>query len=104
MVIYEVNLVINANIYLQYQSWLKEHVKEMLQQPGFIQAIILKPETQDKLEQKTLTIQYQLDSRQSLDIYLKEFAPKMREQGIKLFNNQFSADRRIFEVEEIIEK
>lgn len=42
MVIYEVNLSIDEEIYEQFKSWLKSHVKEMLQFPGFIKAQILR--------------------------------------------------------------
>lgn len=104
MVIYEVNLAINSDIYSEYTSWLQDHAKEMLQFPGFIQAILLKPEQEGLSEQKQLTVQYQLENRESLERYLVEFAPKMRAGGINLFKDQFSATRRIFEVQKIILK
>ena len=44
MVIYEVNLSINIDIYQDFDLWLKKHFKEILQLPGFIQACILKQE------------------------------------------------------------
>ena len=104
MVIYEVNLVIDTNVYPEFQSWLKKHATEMLQFPGFIQASILKQE-KDKISGKEeLTVQYQLENRNALEGYFSEFAPKMREEGIRLFKDKFSADRRIFEVEETIFK
>ncbi|WP_454782839.1 DUF4286 family protein [Legionella sp. WA2022007384] len=97
MVIYEVNLAIDGDIYPQFQLWLKKHVKEMLQLPGFIQASILKPENENT-NQEQLTVQYQLEDRESLNVYFTEFALKMREEGLKLFQDKFSAQRRVFEV------
>ena len=47
MVIYEVNLSIDGDVYTQFQLWLIEHVKEILQLPGFIKARILKPENEN---------------------------------------------------------
>jgi len=104
MVIYEVNLSIDEEIYSEYLVWLKEHVQQMLQFPGFIQASFLKPEQEENAPQEKLTVQYQLESRDDLQKYFTEFAPKMREDGIRRFGNKFSAERRIFNVEEIILK
>lgn len=104
MVIYEVNLAIDKDIYSQFQSWLNEHVREMLQFQGFIEARILKPENENVSDKEKLTVQYQLADRGSLDIYFSQFAPKMREEGIKKFSDKFSAERRIFEVQHHILK
>lgn len=104
MVIYEVNLSIDEEIYSEYLVWLKEHVQQMLQFPGFIQASFFKPEQEDNASQEKLTVQYQLESRDDLQKYFTEFAPKMREDGIRRFGNKFSAERRIFNVQEIILK
>lgn len=104
MVIYEVNLLIDENIYSQFELWLKEHASEMLQFPGFINAHILKPENEDTENQKKLTVQYQLDNKNSLTNYFNQFAAKMREDGLKRFKDKFSAERRIYEVQERILK
>lgn len=100
MIIYEVTVNIEKEIYFKFIRWLKDHVEEMLKFPGFIQARILKEEQSEKREQEQLTVQYEIDSRENLDNYFKEFAPKMREEGIRRFKNQFSATRKIFHVEE----
>ncbi|MBA2656401.1 MAG: DUF4286 family protein [Tatlockia sp.] len=104
MVIYEVNLAIEEEIYPQFKLWLKGHIGEMLQFPGFMQATILKPENEDLNGKKKLTVHYQLKNRMALEIYFEKFAAIMREQGTKLFNCKFSSERRIFEIEETISK
>ncbi|QEY51415.1 DUF4286 family protein [Legionella longbeachae] len=104
MVIYEVNLLIEEDVYSQFQLWLKMHAKEMLQFPGFIHAHILKPENEDIQTQKKLTVQYQIDNKNSLTNYFNQFAEKMREEGLKHFKGKFSAERRIYEVQEYISK
>ncbi|WP_058535343.1 DUF4286 family protein [Legionella saoudiensis] len=104
MVIYEVNLAIDRDIYSQFQLWLKEHAKEMLQFPGFIKASILKPENESDSDKEKLTVQYQLENRESLNVYFTQFSAKMREDGINKFKNGFSAERRIFEVQDSILK
>ena len=104
MVIYEVNLAIDKGIYTECKLWLKEHVNEMLQFPGFIQASIFKPELNEASDQEKLIIQYQLENMDDLERYFTEFATKMRAEGIKRFSDKFSATRRVFKVEEIISK
>lgn len=103
MVIYEVNLSVSREIYADFMVWLKDHIKEMLTLPGFTQASLLKQEA-DVSELEELTVQYQLEKRSDLEKYFTEFAPKMREEGIKLFQDKFSAGRRVFNMEETIRK
>lgn len=102
MVIYEVNLNIDKEIYSEFELWLSDHAKEMLQFPGFIQASILKPEQDEETGQEKLTIQYQLGNREDLEKYFIEFAPRMREEGIRRFKDKFSATRRVFKVQDIL--
>jgi hypothetical protein len=104
MIIYEVNLSIDKGIYSKFELWLTAHVKEMLQFPGFIQAFIFKEEQGDVFDQHKLTVQYQLENRVYLETYFSEFAPKMREEGMKLFGDNYSATRRIFETQAVISK
>lgn len=104
MVIYEVSLTIDGDIFAEFKLWLRDHVSEMLRFRGFIQASILKPEQDEPSEQEKLTIQYQLESRKDLERYFTEFGAKMREEGIKRFKDKFSATRKIFDVQEIILK
>ncbi|MBA2652264.1 MAG: DUF4286 family protein [Tatlockia sp.] len=104
MVIYEVNLAINEEVYTQFKLWLKKHAIEMLQFPGFIQANILKPEKEEMSGKEKLTVQYQLKNRKALEVYFEKFAPIMRQEGINLFKDKFSAERRIYEVQEMIIK
>lgn len=104
MVIYEVNLSIDEEIYAEYRVWLKAHVQQMVQFPGFIQACFFKPEQEGDTAHEKLTVQYQLESRDDLQTYFNEFASKMREDGINRFGNKFSAERRIFTVQEVILK
>lgn len=104
MIIYEVNLVIDGAIYSSFQLWLKEHIKEMLQFPGFIKASILKPEGECASEKEKLTIQYQVEDRDALTTYFTQFAAKMREAGVKRFQDKFSVERRVFEVQDNILK
>ncbi|MDF1678765.1 MAG: DUF4286 family protein [Legionellaceae bacterium] len=102
MVIYEVNLNIDNDIYPDFMMWLKKHVEEMLTFPGFMQASLLKPDEEATSTQEAFTVQYQLKRRADLQRYFTEFAPGMREEGIKRFGGKFSAKRRVYELQEVV--
>lgn len=101
MVIYEVNLVIKAEIYEQFKAWLIAHVKEVLQCRGFKEAKVLL-ENDNSNGEKKITCHYWVDSHASLENYLVHHAPALRQDGIDKFGNQFSAMRRVFDVAEIM--
>jgi hypothetical protein len=105
MVIYEVNLSIDSDIFLEYKQWLDDHILEMLRFPGFIKARILQPILADSEahDQKAITIQYELEDAKALETYLTEYAPKMRGDGVSRFEGKFSATRRTFEVVSTVE-
>ncbi|MDF1758473.1 MAG: DUF4286 family protein [Legionellaceae bacterium] len=102
MVIYEVNLKINNEVFTQFMQWLSLHVEEVLRFPGFVKALHLRNFDEDNNITKNITIQYFLNSPKSLDNYFEKYAETMREKGISKFPNQFVATRRILEVQEEI--
>lgn len=94
MVIYEVNVEVNCEIFADYYRWLLDHVKVMLTFPGFMQAEIgLIDDSQ--IECKKLRVSYLIDSFGHLQQYLNHYAPSMRQQGVTKFGEHFSATRRI---------
>jgi hypothetical protein len=92
-VIYEVNLVPEPAIAGQFDEWLHEHVREMLALPGFIDATISRVEQAEGPAART--VHYELQSRESLEQYLAEHAPRMRQAGVDRFGDRFTATRRI---------
>lgn len=100
MVLYEVNLSVNHEIYQDYKHWLNEHIQQMLKFPGFVKATVLRQTIDNDTDsQKKLTIQYQLESTEHLQEYFKRHAQKMRAEGVIRFEGKFTATRRIFEIE-----
>lgn len=92
-VIYEVNLVPEPAIEEQFDDWLREHVREMLGLPGFIDATISRVEHEDGRAARS--VQYELQDRKALEQYLSDQAAGMRQAAIDRFGDQFSATRRI---------
>ena len=103
MIIYEVNLTINKDIFDNYKAWLIPHVKHMLTFPGFKQTTFFYEQlTSDENDSEKLTVQYEIDIMDNLTNYLENHAHHMREDGLKKFPKQFSATRRIFETGETL--
>lgn len=92
-VIYEVNLVPEPAIEEQFDDWLRDHVREMLGLPGFIDATISRVEQEDGRAARS--VQYELQDRKALEQYLSDQAAGMRQAAIDRFGDRFSATRRI---------
>lgn len=97
MIIYEVNLTINNEIYNDYYPWLVSHMDDMLQFRGFEKAEIFQEETTESNSQTTkLIVHYTVSSEANLQDYLQNHAAKMRAGSAEKFGDQFSAARRVF--------
>ncbi len=107
MILYEVNLKIDASIYQDYVNWLIPHVEEMLTFKGFQKAKfqeVLEPKPEDNNTHQ-LTVTYQIDSLADMQAYLDKGAAKMRQDGLSRFGDKFSATRRILKMnQEFIHK
>ncbi|TAL59737.1 MAG: DUF4286 family protein [Legionella sp.] len=95
MILYEVNLKINHDLYAEYLMWLSEHVKEILQFPGFIKASIFHEEREEQDQFEGVTVHYYVQSREQLEDYFREHAARMRAETLKRFNSNFSVTRRV---------
>lgn len=108
MVIYEVNVTVEADVANEYSAWLREHIREMLQIDGFEAAAwyLRDPDADAEKEQdpadgplgdRRWTIHYHLRDRAALKAYLSEHAERMRGEGTSRFEGRFTADRRVLE-------
>lgn len=95
MVIYEVNLDVDHDVFNDYYSWLMEHAKEILKFDGFQKAEIGLIEQQDEQAKKKIRVSYTIASYHDLQTYLTQHATKMRAEAINKFGNKFSANRRV---------
>ena len=93
-VIYEVNLEADAGIAAPFDTWLRDHVADMLQFDGFRSAEILDDPGAPPGRIRRI-VQYRLRSQAALDEYLAVHAPRMRAQGVARFGDRFTAERRV---------
>lgn len=98
MIVYEVNLEVDRAIFAAYRMWLDEHVRQMLDLPGFIGAEVFEIcDAATDTQRRSLCVQYRLADAAHLDRYLDIDAPRMRAEGATRFPGQFSATRRILQ-------
>jgi len=96
VIVYEVNLAIDASAADAYGAWLAEHVGEMLALPGFERAEWFEAVTPDPPDgRQRWVVQYRLASEAALDAYLRDHAPRMRADGLARFGGRFEASRRV---------
>lgn len=102
MIMYEVNLKIAAEIYDSYRLWLRPHLQEMLQFEGFTSAKVLEQLNEDDGTFRLITVQYTITSMDDLNAYLDNHATIIREDALRQFPGGFTANRRVFIVQDEI--
>jgi len=95
MVIYEVNISVNNDIFQDYYDWLLPHAKDILNLPGFIDCEIGLVENQSDDNKNHLRVSYTIDSYDNLQHYLTNHAQQMRDDATQQFGGQFDITRRI---------
>ncbi len=96
MVIYEVNLAIDADVADAYAAWLAPHIDEVLAVPGFGSAEWWAVEADGEDRQRVRwCVQYRVESREALQDYFDEHAERLRGDGLARFGGRFDAARRI---------
>ncbi len=96
MIIYEVNLDVDADVAEAYRAWLRDHIGEMLTIDGFVGADWAE-NTEGEGDLSRWTVFYYLRDRRSLDDYFSQHADRMRRDGLERFPGKFKASRRVME-------
>jgi hypothetical protein len=97
VIVYEVNLEVDAAVFADYCAWLDEHVREILALPGFIAAEIFeRSDPPAAAGQRCLCVSYRLAGAADLERYLRDDAPRMRAASAR-FAGRFTATRRVLE-------
>lgn len=97
-VIYEVSLEIDPAIVGQYDVWLEQHLREVLEVEGFEIGRVFKPDAAaEEGAWIPRVVQYTVRSRHDLERYLAGPAQAMRQKGIDRFGERFRATRRVLD-------
>lgn len=95
MLIYEVNLSINNDVFPDFYEWLLPHTEEVLSHKGFKRAEIGIIENQEDDNKNHLRLNFTIDSPENLQDYLTNHAPRLRTEVDNKFDNKITATRRI---------
>ena len=88
-VVYEVDLEADAAIEAPFDTWLRDHIADVLQFPGFLSAEVL-ADTAGVPGRIRRTVHYRLRDQVALDDYLANHATRMHATGIARFGSQAS--------------
>lgn len=94
MILYEVNLEVQAAVADAFAEWLPGHIRQILALPGFVKAEWFEEDPPGEGVRRW-RVQYLLVDAAALERYLDAFAGPMRADGEARFGGQFSASRRV---------
>jgi antibiotic biosynthesis monooxygenase (ABM) superfamily enzyme len=98
MIVYLVELEMDAALRGEYLAWLDEHARGMLALPGFTGAeILIRTEPPPPAGRFVVQAHYRLRDRAAWDGYLADHASRMRQAGLARFGQRVHASRSILE-------
>ena len=99
MVIYNVTIKVDKDAAAAWVQWMKtEHIDDLLRTGLFTDCRLCKLLEQDESEGITFIAQYFCASIDQYNIYIAQYAEKMREKGQSRFGGKFVAFRTIMEI------
>jgi phosphoribosylamine-glycine ligase len=79
--------------------WMQhKHIPEVLATGKFSSARMVRVLIEEEMGGTTYSVQYITDSKATLEKYYREDAPKLREEGIKLFGDKMLSFRTELEL------
>ncbi|ESU29063.1 hypothetical protein FLJC2902T_11000 [Flavobacterium limnosediminis JC2902] len=80
-------------------QWMQEkHIQDVLNTGKFTSARLVKVLIEEEMGGVTYSIQYTTDSKETLERYYQEDAPRLREEGLRLFGDKMLAFRTELEL------
>ena len=99
MILYNVTINIHESVHDQWMQWMQEkHIGEVLATGKFSAARMVKVLVEEDMGGITYSIQYTTDSKETLQRYYDEDAPRLREEGLQLFGDKMLAFRTELEL------
>lgn len=99
MIIYNVTINIDDSVHDQWVNWMKDkHIPEILATGKFTEAKMVRVLIVEEMGGTTYSIQYFTESKEMLERYYQEDAPKFREEGMRLFGDKMLAFRTELEL------
>ena len=99
MLIYNVTIQLQHSIHQDWLYWMQtKHIPEVMATNCFEGYQLVKLLDVDETEGVTYAAQYYAANKEAYDTYIKQFAPALREDSIKMWGNKFIGFRSLMEV------
>lgn len=98
MIIYNITANIEVSIHQEWLKWIKQHIPKVLATGKFEKATLTKVLVEEDMGGTTYSIQFRSYSREALDAYYREDAPKLRNEAKKKFADKMLTFRTELEV------
>jgi phosphoribosylamine-glycine ligase len=99
MILYNVTINIHESVHDQWMQWMQEkHINDVLATGKFSAARMVKVLVDEDMGGTTYSIQYTTDSKETLQHYYEQDAPRLREEGLRLFGDKMLAFRTELEL------
>ena len=100
MYIYNVTINIDDSIHEEFKTWIRTHIPDVLATGKFTSARLVEVLVEEEMGGTTYAVQYTAKSKEDLEAYYEEDAPRLREEGMKKFADKmlgFRTELRIIE-------
>lgn len=99
MIIYNVTINIHESVHDQWMDWMQnKHIADVLATGKFTSARMVKVLVDEEMGGITYSVQYTTDCKETLQRYYDEDAPRLREEGHRLFGDKMLAFRTELEL------
>ncbi len=99
MFIYNVTIKLNWSIHEAWVKWMKEqHLNDVMATECFTHYHFTRLLEIDEEEGPTYAIQYFSEAKSLYNLYIEKFAPKLRQDGLDLFGNNFIGFRSLMQI------
>lgn len=86
MIIYNVTTNVHETSAAQWLKWMQEiHIPEMLATGKFSSARLVRVVVEEEMGGLTYSVQFVTDSKETLESYYRDDAPRLRQEAMKLF-------------------
>jgi hypothetical protein len=98
MILYNVTINIDLSVHDQWMKWMQtKHINDVLATGKFTSARMVKVLVEEQ-GSATYSIQYTTESKEKLERYYQEDAPRLRQEGLALFADKMLAFRTELQV------
>lgn len=99
MIIYNVTTNIHESVHEKWMIWMQhKHIPEVLATGKFSSARMVRVLIEEEMGGTTYSVQYTTDSKETLQKYYEEDAPKLRDEAIQLFGDKMLSFRTELEL------